>query len=138
MFGIKIISEEKYQSEQKLVQKLIEINEELTKKNVRLELDIKDLRKQNTKLRSINAKRRDEINSLVERLAKLKDTIKEHEAFRHAVKVSFPEIDFKGYHPVPCNKSCSKCALEQEECKKYTNLSVCMLKNEPSFRESKQ
>ena len=137
MFGIKIISEERYQSEQNSAMKLMEINEELTQKNVRLELDIKSLREQNTKLRSINAKSGDENNSLKEKNSKLNEAIKGHEAFRRAVKLAFPQIDFKGFTPKPCNEKCSECSFADTGCKKYTDLSVCMIVNEPSFHDNK-
>ena len=63
MFGIKIISEERYLSEQKAAQKMEEIHEELVRKNVRLEADIKSLREQNSKLRVLNGN-----NKMVDRL----------------------------------------------------------------------
>ena len=134
MFGIKIISEERYRSEQNSAKKMVELHDELVKKNVRLDLDIKSLREQNSKLRSINAKRKEENESLTEKNRKLKEVIKEHEAFRRAVKKAFPGIDFTGYLPHPCDKKCSECQLAQQGCKKYTDLSVCMV---PSFRDNK-
>lgn len=133
MFGIKIINEKRYQSEQDSAKKLVEINEELTKKNVSLELDIKSLREQNSKLRSVNSKRIEENNSLREKNYKLKENIKVHEAFRRAVKLAFPQIDFKSYTPKPCNERCSECSFADTGCKKYTNLSVCMLVNKPKI-----
>ena len=134
MFGIKIMTEERYQSEQKAAQKLTEINEELIKKNVRLELDIKSLREQNTKLRSINAKRKDENDALVEKNHKLRQRVEENDGFRRIVKTIFPHVDFKGFTPVPCNHKCADCSKETADCKKYTDLSVCMV---PSFRDKK-
>ena len=133
MFGIKIISEERYQSEQSTANKLMKINEELTKKNIRLELDIKDLREQNTKLRSINGKRLDENNALVVKTNKYKVLIKEHQAFREDIKKAFPGIDFRHYKPVLCDHKCTGCPAETDSCVKYTNLSVCMVAKD-SFR----
>lgn len=132
MFGIKIISESKYQSELATARKLIEINEELTKKNTKLELDIKDLREQNSHLRTINAKRKEENDNLAIKNTKQKEVLKEHEAFRRAIRNAFPQIDFKGYRPQPCDKKCSECPLAESDCKKYTDLSLCMV---PSFRK---
>lgn len=129
MFGIKIISEEKYQSEQRAANKLMEVNEELVKKNVRLELDIKSLREQNGKLRSINGKRKDENDNLIEKNRKLKEQLKEKQ-----------EIKFDKYFTLCTPEHCDTCTHEQDDCKKYylerktDTICVCP---KPSFRAKK-
>ena len=120
MFGIKIINEQKYRSEKKAVDEIVALNDELVKKNARLELDIKGLREQNTKLRSINAKRKDENEHLVERIKKLKKSGK-----------------FDGEFNLVVNESPSKCSVckhENENCKKLIigGREVCVIA-EPSF-----
>ena len=136
MFGIKIMTSASYEAEKKATQMLKEAFDKVAREKANLEIDIKDLREQNTKLRSINAKRKDENLTLSDKNTKYKQIIKEHDAFRRAIKSAFKDVDFRGYTPVPCDKKCSECTIEQAECKKYTNLSVCMMKIEPSFRES--
>lgn len=138
MFGIKIMRERRYLSEKKTEMELVEINAKLTKKNSQLELDIKDLREQNTKLRAINAKRSDEIEFKNEKIRKLTETIDGHQTFRRDIKNAFPGLDFRKYRPVPCNHKCTECSVETENCKKYTGLSVCMMEKGPSFPDSKQ
>lgn len=133
MFGIKIISEKKYLREKVSSSIMLKHNEELAKKIAQLEADIKNLRVQNSKLRSVNEKRLDENARLAVQNAKHKEIIKEHEAFRHSLKLALPEVDFKGYYPSPCIEKCSDCKFESTGCKKYTNLSLCMLEK-PSFQ----
>lgn len=108
MFGIKIISEEKYQSEQRAASELKNFNEELVKKNTRLELDIKSLREQNAKLRSINGKRKDENDNLIEKNRKLREQLKEKQ-----------EIKFDKYFTLCTPEHCDTCSHEQDDCKKY-------------------
>ena len=124
MFGIKIISESRYLSEKKTAEKLVVINEELTQKNASLELDIKSLREQNTHLRAINGKRKDENVNLVEKLRKLKDANK-----------SKPAADFKVVKAIKCDS----CFMEgKQNCKKITvgSEEYCIIP-EPSFRDKK-
>ena len=126
MFGIKIISEEKYLSEQRAANKLMEVNEELVKKNVRLELDIKSLREQNAKLRTINGKRKDENDNLIEKNRKLKD---QNKALLDAgFEVQMLENPTK----------CDLCKHETKHCKKITvgDKDICILVK-PSFRAKK-
>lgn len=137
MFGFRIISEEKYRSEQKSCRDIMSLNDKLVSKNAGLEVDIKSLREQNTRLRAINAKRKEENMALNQKISKLKESIKDHEAFRRAFKLALPEVNFKGFHPVPYNGKCTECNIEQPNCKKYTNLSLCMQANEPSFQDNK-
>lgn len=137
MFGIKIISEERYLSEQTTAQKLIEINDELTKKNVRLQIDIKALREQNSKLRSINAKRKDDNDALVEKNRKLNEVIDGYRTFLENIKKAFPDFDFRKYKPVICDHKCEECSIETENCKKYTDISLCLVEKKPSFRGKK-
>ena len=108
MFGIKIISKEKYQSEQRAASELMNFNEELVKKNVRLELDIKSLREQNAKLRSTNGKRKDEIDNLIEKNRKLREQLKEKQ-----------EIKFDKHFTLRTPEHCDTCSHEQDDCKKY-------------------
>lgn len=122
MFGIKIISEERYQSEQKSAQKLMEINEELTKKNARLELDIKNLREQNSNLRSTNAKRKEENDALIEKNRKLKEQ----------------DIKFEKYFTLCTPEHCDICTHEQKDCKKFyleRKTDVVCVCPKPSFRK---
>lgn len=126
MFGFKIIREESYQSEQRTAKHLIDINDVLAKENVRVKLDIKDLREQNTKLRSINAKLKDEVNNLVEKNRKLKE---QNKALLEAgFEVQMLENPTK----------CALCKHETKHCKKITvgDKDICILVK-PSFRAKK-
>ena len=126
MFGIKIISEERYRSEQKSAQKMVELHDELVKKNVRLELDIKSLREQNSKLRVLNGKRKDENENLIEKNRKLKE---QNKALLEAgFEVQMLENPTK----------CAVCKHETKHCKKITvgDKDICILVK-PSFRAKK-
>ena len=126
MFGIKIISEEKYQSEQRAAKKMVELHDELVKKNVRLELDIQSLREDNSKLRVINGKRKDEIDNLIEKNRKLKE---QNKALLDAgFEVQMLENPTK----------CDLCKHETKHCKKITvgDKDICILVK-PSFRAKK-
>lgn len=126
MFGIKIISEERYQSEQNAAKKMVELHDELVKKNVRLVLDIKSLCEQNGKLRSINGKRKEEIDNLIEKNRKLKD---QNKALLDAgFEVQMLENPTK----------CDLCKHETKHCKKITvgDKDICILVK-PSFRAKK-
>lgn len=126
MFGIKIIGEERYLSEQKAAQKMEEIHEELVRKNVRLEADIKSLREQNSKLRTINNKRKEENENLIEKNRKLKE---QNKALLEAgFEVQMLENPTK----------CAACKHETKHCKKITvgDKDICILVK-PSFRAKK-
>ena len=129
MFGIKIISEERYLSEQKSAQKMVELHDELVKKNVRLELDIKSLREQNSKLRVLNGKRKDENENLIEKNHKLKEQLKEKR-----------EVKFDKYFTLCASEHCDTCTHEQENCKKFyleRKTDVVCVCPKPSFRAKK-
>lgn len=127
MFGIKIISEEKYQSEQRAANKLMEVNEELVQKNVRLELDIKSLREQNDKLRHVGDKLKEENRNLIEKNRKLKEQLKEKQ-----------EIKFDKYFTLCTPGHCDTCTHEQQDCNKYylkRKTDVICVCPKPSFRK---
>lgn len=126
MFGIKIISEERYRSEQESAQNLIGINENLVKRNAQLELDIKSLREQNSKLRSINGKRKNELDDLIEKNRKLREQVK---------VLNDADIDVKVFEE-PAN--CAACKHETWRCKKITigDKDICIIAK-PSFRTNK-
>ena len=129
MFGIKIISEERYRSEQNSAKKMVELHDELVKKNVRLELDIKDLREQNSKLRALNGKRKDENDNLVEKNRKLKEQLKEKQ-----------EVKFDKYFTLCASGQCDTCPHEQEDCNKFYlehKTDVVCICPKPSFRTKK-
>lgn len=137
MFCLNFLSRKKHQSDGKEIARLIETNESLVKKNAQLLEDNKlilqnnaNLLVSNTKLRSINAKRKDENEALQEKVSKLKDTVRKHEGFRHALKMALPTVNFNGYSPFLCNEKSSDCIFDDHDCKKYTNLSICMMPNE--------
>lgn len=127
MFGFKIISEERYLDEQKTYQRMMQLNDELTKENVRVKLDIKDLREQNAKLRSINAKRKEENENLAEKNRKLKEQVKEKK-----------NIKFEKYFTLCTPESCDTCTHEQKDCKKFyleRKTDVICVCPKPSFRK---
>ena len=127
MFGIKIITEERYRSEQNAAKKMVELHDELVKKNVRLECDIKILREENSKLRIRNGKRKEEIDNLVEKNRKLKEQNKEKQ-----------EVKFDKYFTLCTPEHCDTCTHEQEDCKKYyleRKTDVICICPKPSFRK---
>lgn len=108
MFGIKIISEKNYRSEQNAFRKLEELYKDASKRNDSLKLDVKNLRDLNTELRSINVKREEENYNLAKENSKLKNLLKK----RLAVKF---EKNFELCTP----ERCETCTHEQDDCKKY-------------------
>ena len=133
MFGLNFL----FKGRQETVKRLVELNDKLVKENTAFKLDNKQILESNAKLlasnmklRSINAKRKEEMEALNKKIAKLKETVKTHEDFRHSIKAALPDVDFRGCHPVACTMKCSECQYEDLDCKKYTGLSLCMRPNE--------
>lgn len=129
MFGLKIISEEKYQSEQRAAKKMVELHDELVKKNARLECDIQSLRDQNANLQKTNGRRKEEIDNLIEKNRRLKelDKAKSNPKFEDFFTLCTPE-------------HCDTCTHEQKDCKKFyleRKTDVVCVCPKPSFRAKK-
>lgn len=127
MFGFKIISKQRYkelvESESKWQEK-VNAWESAAIKN---DKDIESLREQNAKLRSINGKRKDENDNLIEKNRKLKEQVKQKQ-----------DIKFEKYFTLCTPESCDTCTHEQKDCKKFyleRETDVVCVCPKPSFRK---
>lgn len=126
MFGLKIMLQSDYETEQRAVETLKRGFEDVAHKKAQLELDIKSLREQNSKLRVLNGKRKDENENLIEKNRKLKE---QNKALLEAgFEVQMLENPTK----------CAACKHETKHCKKITvgDKDICILVK-PSFRAKK-
>lgn len=134
MFGIKIISNKKYQHDRLRLKSLSSANNELILKCTSLENDIQSLRDQNSNLRRSNTKRIEENNSLAEKNSRLKERLQEKR-----------KVKFDDYFTLCTPEHCDTCTHEQEDCKKYHLMSavevVCICPKHPdssNIKNSKQ